>query len=554
MLNKTGRVMEQEPVRPRALLSVWDKRDIVPFGQGLADLGFELLSTGGTARVLRDAGLKVLDVSEATGHPEIFDGRVKSLHPAIHGPLLARLEREDDATHLRELGYPPIQVVAVNLYPFAEAAAKDPPLEDTELLEMIDIGGPTLVRASAKNHRNVLIVVRPERYAEVLTSLEGAGRPEAVGMELRQALALEAFEQTSGYDTAIATTLHQRWIGAPESVEAVDEQAARFPSVMRAAATQREVLRYGENAHQAAALFIDPEAEGDASTLVGAEVQGGKAMSYNNYADADACLRLCRSLSTDEWPEAPHACVIVKHANPCGAALGATQEDAFRQALASDSESAFGSIIAFNTSVTLATAQAIGGLFVEVVMAPAYDDDARELLRSKSNRRLLTLASPGDRLAPLERRLVRKPIEGGWLMQTEEPPRLDLKDLSTVTKRQMDATDAASMRFAARVCEQVKSNAIVMVQGLATVGIGPGQTSRVEAVRIAGRRAGDRAKGCVMASDAFFPFPDGVEQAAAAGARLILQPGGSIRDQEVIAAADALGVAMVFTGRRLFRH
>ena len=554
MLNKTGRVMEQEPVRPRALLSVWDKRDIVPFGQGLADLGFELLSTGGTARVLRDAGLKVLDVSEATGHPEIFDGRVKSLHPAIHGPLLARLEREDDATHLRELGYPPIQVVAVNLYPFAEAAAKDPPLEDTELLEMIDIGGPTLVRASAKNHRNVLIVVRPERYAEVLTSLEGAGRPEAVGMELRQALALEAFEQTSGYDTAIATTLHQRWIGAPESVEAVDEQAARFPSVMRAAATQREVLRYGENAHQAAALFIDPEAEGDASTLVGAEVQGGKAMSYNNYADADACLRLCRSLSTDEWPEAPHACVIVKHANPCGAALGATQEDAFRQALASDSESAFGSIIAFNTSVTLATAQAIGGLFVEVVMAPAYDDDARELLRSKSNRRLLTLASPGDRLAPLERRLVRKPIEGGWLMQTEEPPRLDLKDLSTVTKRQMDAMDAASMRFAARVCEQVKSNAIVMVQGLATVGIGPGQTSRVEAVRIAGRRAGDRAKGCVMASDAFFPFPDGVEQAAAAGARLILQPGGSIRDQEVVAAADALGVAMVFTGRRLFRH
>ena len=554
MLAKTGRVMEQEPVRPRALLSVWDKRDIVPFGQGLADLGFELLSTGGTARVLREAGLTVLDVSEATGHPEIFDGRVKSLHPAIHGPLLARLEREDDATHLRELGYPPIQVVAVNLYPFAEAAAKDPPLEDTELLEMIDIGGPTLVRASAKNHRNVLIVVRPERYAEVLASLEGAGRPEAVGMDLRQALALEAFEQTSGYDTAIATTLHQRWIGAPESVEAVDEQAERFPSVMRVAATQHEVLRYGENAHQAAALFIDPETEGDASTLVGAEVEGGKAMSYNNYADADACLRLCRSLSTDEWPEAPHACVIVKHANPCGAALGATQDEAFRQALASDSESAFGSIIAFNTPVTLATAEAIGGLFVEVVMAPAYDDDARDLLRSKSNRRLLTLASPGDRLAPLERRLVRKPIEGGWLMQTEEPPRLDVKDLSTVTKRQMDATDASSMRFAARVCEQVKSNAIVMVQGLATVGIGPGQTSRVEAVRIAGRRAGDRAKDCVLASDAFFPFSDGVEQAAAAGARLIVQPGGSIRDQEVIAAADALDVAMVFTGRRLFRH
>ena len=554
MLTKTGQTMEQEPVRPRALLSVWDKRDIVPFAQGLTDLGFELLSTGGTARALRKAGLTVTDVSEATGHPEIFDGRVKSLHPAIHGPLLARLEREDDAAHLKELGYPPIQVVAVNLYPFAEAASKEPPLAESELLEMIDIGGPTLVRASAKNHRNVLIVVRPERYTDVLDALRSAPSPETVGLELRQALALEAFQQTSGYDTAIARTLHERWIGAPESVERVEDQTDRLPAVIRVAATQSQVLRYGENAHQAAALFVDAASVGDASTLVGAQVEGGKAMSYNNYADADACLRLCRSLSTEEWPEAPHACVIVKHANPCGAALGATQEEAFSHALASDPESAFGSIIAFNTPVTLATAEAIGDLFVEVVMAPAYDEDARAHLRSKSNRRLLTLASPGDRLAPLERTLVRKPIEGGWLMQTEEPPRLDLNDLSTVTARQMDAADAASLRFAARVCEQVKSNAIVMVQGLATVGIGPGQTSRVEAVRIAGRRAGERARDCVLASDAFFPFPDGVEQAAEAGARLIVQPGGSIRDKEVIAAADALGVAMVFTGRRLFRH
>ena len=554
MLTKTGQTMEQEPVRPRALLSVWDKRDIVPFAQGLTDLGFELLSTGGTARTLRKAGLTVTDVSEATGHPEIFDGRVKSLHPAIHGPLLARLEREDDAAHLKELGYPPIQVVAVNLYPFAEAASKEPPLAESELLEMIDIGGPTLVRASAKNHRNVLIVVRPERYTDVLDALRSAPSPETVGLELRQALALEAFQQTSGYDTAIARTLHERWIGAPESVERVEDQTDRLPAVIRVAATQSQVLRYGENAHQAAALFVDAASVGDASTLVGAQVEGGKAMSYNNYADADACLRLCRSLSTEEWPEAPHACVIVKHATPCGAALGATQEEAFSHALASDPESAFGSIIAFNTPVTLATAEAIGDLFVEVVMAPAYDEDARAHLRSKSNRRLLTLASPGDRLAPLERTLVRKPIEGGWLMQTEEPPRLDLNDLSTVTARQMDAADAASLRFAARVCEQVKSNAIVMVQGLATVGIGPGQTSRVEAVRIAGRRAGERARDCVLASDAFFPFPDGVEQAAEAGARLIVQPGGSIRDKEVIAAADALGVAMVFTGRRLFRH
>ena len=337
MLAKTGHAMEQEPVRPRALLSVWDKRDIVPFASGLAKLGFEVLSTGGTARTLREAGLTVTDVSQATGHPEIFDGRVKSLHPAIHGPLLARLEREDDAAQLRELGYPPIQVVAVNLYPFAEAASKDPPLAESDLLEMIDIGGPTLVRASAKNHRNVLIVVRPERYTEVLEALTSAASPELVGLDLRQALALEAFQQTSGYDTAIARTLHERWIGAPEAVEAVEEQTSRLPAVMRVAATQSEVLRYGENAHQAAALFTDAASVNDASTLVGAHVEGGKAMSYNNYADADACLRLCRSLSTKEWPEAPHACVIVKHANPCGAALGATQEEAFAHALASGS-------------------------------------------------------------------------------------------------------------------------------------------------------------------------------------------------------------------------
>ncbi|GIR08082.1 MAG: hypothetical protein CM15mP18_4110 [Methanobacteriota archaeon] len=314
MVDKTGHAMQQEPVRPRALLSVWDKRDIVPFAQGLADLGFELLSTGGTARTLREAGLTVTDVSEATGHPEIFDGRVKSLHPAIHGPLLARLEREEDAAHLKELGYPPIQVVAVNLYPFAEAAAKDPPLAESELLEMIDIGGPTLVRASAKNHRNVLIVVRPERYTDVLDALRSAPTPEAVGLDLRQALALEAFQQTSGYDTAIARTLHERWIGAPESVERVEDQADRLPAVIRVAATQSQVLRYGENAHQAAALFVDAASVGDASTLVGAQVEGGKAMSYNNYADADACPGVPKRCPPKNGQKAPHACVIVKHA------------------------------------------------------------------------------------------------------------------------------------------------------------------------------------------------------------------------------------------------
>ena len=543
--------MEGTTPRPRALLSVWDKSGIVEFGQGLAALGFELLSTGGTARTLREAGLDVIDVSEVTGHPEIFDGRVKSLHPAVHGPLLARLEREDDARQLDALGYAPIEVVAVNLYPFAAAAAQDPPLDDAALLEMIDIGGPTLVRASAKNHRNVVVVVDPARYGDVLDAL---GKKDGVPMEMRRRLALEAYAQTSAYDAAIVDSLHRRWVGSPEDHDTVEAQTERLPRAMRVAAARREVLRYGENAHQAAALFVESEEGQGGSTLGGALVEGGKAMSYNNYADADACLRLCRSLSTDEWPEAPHACVIVKHANPCGAALGASQAEAFDAALASDSESAFGSIIAFNTPVTVATAHAIGDLFVEVVMAPAYEEAAKEHLARKGNRRLLTLPSPGDRLAPLERRLVHKPIEGGWLMQTEEPPRLDTEAIRTVTTRGMNQADEASMRFAARVCEQVKSNAIVMVQGLATVGIGPGQTSRVEAVRIAARRAGARADGCVLASDAFFPFPDGVEQAAEAGARLIVQPGGSIRDAEVIEAADALGVAMVFTGRRLFRH
>jgi phosphoribosylaminoimidazolecarboxamide formyltransferase/IMP cyclohydrolase len=277
-------------------------------------------------------------------------------------------------------------------------------------------------------------------------------------------------------------------------------------------------------------------------------------MSYNNYSDADATLRLCRSLSTNEWPETPHACVIVKHNNPCGVALSDTQVQSFKDALASDPESAFGSIICFNEIVTLETAQAMSNLFIEVLIAPGYADDAKEYIMQKANRRLLTIESPQNRLAPLARERVLKPIEGGWIVQTEEPPIIDWASAKTVTKKQVTQAEIDSMKFAVRVCEQVKSNAIVMVQGLATVGIGPGQTSRVEAVRIAARRAGEKAKDCVLASDAFFPFADGLEQAAMAGASAIVQPGGSIRDQEVIKAADMLGISMLFTGHRLFRH
>tara|TARA_B100001996_G_scaffold375754_1_gene356124 strand:+ start:1044 stop:2681 length:1638 start_codon:yes stop_codon:yes gene_type:complete len=545
--------MEQSN-KPRALLSVYDKTGIVDFARSLDELGFQLISTGGTARKLKDAGLSVISVSEVTGHPEIFDGRVKSLHPAIHGPLLARLESEEDRLGLAELGYGPINLVACNLYPFSQAASQQPRLDDPDLLEMIDIGGPTMVRASAKNHRNVIIVCNPVNYSKVIAELKAAGSSEAVSLQYRQNLALEAFEHTASYDSAISSELHARWIGRPEDFDEKSEQENRLPAALLSSAHKVHTLRYGENGHQAAAMYIDPKEMGKHSTLVTAHVEGGKQMSYNNYSDADATLRLCRSLSTKEWPNTPHACVIVKHNNPCGAALGKTQLEAYEAALASDPESAFGSIICFNEPLELSTAKAMEPLFIEVLMAPNYNPEAKEFVMQKKNRRILTIESPNNRLAALERILVKKPIEGGWIVQTEEAPIIDWDKAKVVTKIQPSQAELDSMRFAVRVCEQVKSNAIVMVQGTATVGIGPGQTSRVEAVRIAARRAGERAKGSVLASDAFFPFKDGLEQAAGAGASAIVQPGGSIRDQEVIDAADEMGVSMLFTGHRLFRH
>ncbi|MAH91527.1 MAG: bifunctional phosphoribosylaminoimidazolecarboxamide formyltransferase/inosine monophosphate cyclohydrolase [Euryarchaeota archaeon] len=535
--------------RPRALLSVYDKTGIIEFAKGLDRLGYELVSTGGTARKLREAGLEVIGVSDVTGHPEIFDGRVKSLHPAIHGPLLCRLEKQKDAEGLAELGYPMIEVVACNLYPFSDAAATQPPLDDLDLLEMVDIGGPTMVRASAKNHLNVIITCNPADYSSVLSELESG----TVSLEKRRELALKAYEHTAAYDSAIANELASRWVGLPENSDDTEEQTRRLPNTMSVAAHRMHTLRYGENSHQAAALYVDPDAS-EGQTLVTAKVEGGKAMSYNNYSDADATLRLCRSLSSDEWPDTPHACVIVKHNNPCGAALGKTQLEAYEAALASDPESAFGSIICVNEPVTIEFAEAVAPLFLEVLMAPEYQEGTKEILMAKKNRRILTITSPNNRLSPLPRKTVRKPIEGGWLIQTEEAPVIDWNKAKVVTDATPSQEQIASMKFAVRVCEQVKSNAIVMVQGLATVGIGPGQTSRVEAVRIAARRAGERGKGCVLASDAFFPFKDGIEQAAAAGAAAIVHPGGSIRDQEVIDEANARGIAMLFTGHRLFRH
>ena len=535
--------------RPRALLSVYDKTGIVEFAKGLDSLGYELVSTGGTARKIREAGINVIGVSDITGHPEIFDGRVKSLHPAIHGPLLCRMEKEEDAKGLSDLGYVMIEIVACNLYPFSDAAAVKPPLDDLDLLEMVDIGGPTMVRASAKNHRNVVIACNPTDYQSIISDLQSG----SVSLERRRELALKAYEHTASYDTAIANELASRWIGLPEDSDDTEEQAHRLPKTMLAAAHKMQPLRYGENSHQAAALYVDPNSK-TGETLVTAHVEGGKEMSYNNFSDADATLRLCRALSTDEWPITPHACVIVKHNNPCGAALGKTQLEAYQAALASDPESAFGSVICVNESVTMELAEALAPLFLEVMMAPAYDEGTKAVLMAKKNRRILTIDSPNNRLIPLPRKTIRKPIEGGWLVQTEEPPVIDWSKAKVVTEKTPTEEQVASMKFAVRVCEQVKSNAIVMVQGLATVGIGPGQTSRVEAVKIAARRAGERGQGCVLASDAFFPFKDGIEQAAEAGAASIVHPGGSIRDQEVIDEANARGISMLFTGHRLFRH
>ena len=425
-----------ESSKPRALLSVYDKTGIVEFATSLSQLGFELVSTGGTARVLSQSGLDVIGVSDVTGHPEIFDGRVKSLHPAIHGPLLARLESEADRKGLEELNYPPIQIVACNLYPFSDAAMQEPKLEDSALLEMTDIGGPTMVRASAKNHRNVLIVCDPSNYDEVISTIKQAEDVSKINLAFRQKLALEAFEHTAAYDAAISDELHARWVGRPEQSGDKEIQTQRLPDTLLSSAHMSQSLRYGENSHQAAALYIDPKAKGNHSTLVTAVVEGGKDMSYNNYSDADATLRLCRSLSTDEWPETPHACVIVKHNNPCGAALGATQLEAYQAALASDPESAFGSIICFNEPLEEDTAGAMEPLFIEVLMAPEYNGKSKEIVMKKKNRRILTIQSPENRLSPLQRILVKKPIEGGWLVQTEEAPVIDWSKAKVPTKKQ----------------------------------------------------------------------------------------------------------------------
>ncbi len=525
--------------RPRALISVWDKTGIGELAASLNSMDWEILSTGGTASRLRDSGIEVTDVSEVTGHPEIFDGRVKTLHPAVHGGILVRRDSDEDMHTLSELGYAGIDLVCVNLYPFEDTAARDPPASDQELIEMIDIGGPTMVRSAAKNHADVIIVTSPEQYALVLDALsESNGKPSGVGLEMRKELALSAFQSTAAYDSAVSNELWHRF------------SENRIPNRIHASTGEGLELRYGENPHQPASFFPD---SGAPTGLSAAVQHGGKPLSYNNYLDLDAALRLARSL-TQTCDFASHSCVVIKHTNPCGAAVAESQVSAWENALASDPESAFGCVIAFDRVVGKETAEAIGKHFFECIIAPGYEPEALDLLAESKNRRMLSLEAFGEYS---EEPKIRQ-VQGGWLSQIQGPPSIDWEEARSVTTRSLDEEGLKLARFGTSVIAEVQSNAIILVSktetGFATVGVGPGQTSRVEAVRIAARRAGGRAQGSMMISDAFFPFRDGIDTSNEIGVTSVVQPGGSIRDDEVIEAANEFGMAMLFTGTRLFRH
>lgn len=521
--------MSERPTR-RALLSVSDKRGLVELARGLAALGFELVSTGGTARTLRETGLAVTEVAEVTGAPEMLDGRVKTLHPRIAAGVLADRHDASHRQQLAEQGIEPFDLVVVNLYRFEEAAAR-PGIGDGELIEEIDIGGPTLVRAAAKNHASVGIVCDPDDYPAVLAELEQQG---ALSDDVRRVLALKAFRLTAHYDAAIGAALAARWTPGD-----------RFPERLSLGLTRSQALRYGENPHQAAALFTLAGADPDSGPFArGVTLLSGKPLSYNNLLDASAAAALARDLHGA-------AVVIVKHGNPCGAAEAGDLLAAWQQALASDPASAFGGVVAVRGSVDAALAEALASIFLEVVVALGFDAAAMATLAGKPDLRLLE-----DRTLELPTRVsldVRSAGGGLLLAETDVAPD-DPGEWSVVSARQPDAREWADLDFAWRVVRHVKSNAIVVVRDGAVVGVGAGQMSRVESARIAVAGAGARAVGAVAASDAFFPFTDGVDVCLGAGVSAVVQPGGSKRDAEVIAAVDAAGAAMVFTGRRHFRH
>ncbi|WP_069384018.1 bifunctional phosphoribosylaminoimidazolecarboxamide formyltransferase/IMP cyclohydrolase [Halomonas caseinilytica] len=517
------------PVR-RALISVSDKTGIVDFARGLRDRNVELLSTGGTYRLLRDNGVPVTEVSEHTGFPEIMDGRVKTLHPRIHGGILGR-RGQDDAV-MAEHDIPAIDMVVVNLYPFAATVARpDCTLEDA--IENIDIGGPTMVRACAKNHAYTSIVVAADDYGRILEELDQGGISQATRFDL----AVKAFEHTAGYDAAIANYLGARTEGGEEG----------FPRTYNLQFHKKQSMRYGENPHQAAAFYVDP-ASREPSVATARTLQG-KPLSYNNVADTDAAFECVKGF--DET-----ACVIVKHANPCGVAVGESALSAYDKAFATDPTSAFGGIIAFNVPLDAETARAIiDRQFVEVIIAPGVEPAAIEIVAEKKNVRLLDVAEhwPGER----EKGHDLKRVTGGLLVQDRDLGMVERGDLRVVSDRVPTEQEMRDLTFAWKVGKFIKSNAIVYAKGGQTIGIGAGQMSRVYSAKIAGIKAADEGlsvPGSVMASDAFFPFRDGIDAAAAAGITAVIQPGGSMRDQEVIDAANEAGIAMVFTGMRHFRH
>ncbi|HET9483197.1 MAG TPA: bifunctional phosphoribosylaminoimidazolecarboxamide formyltransferase/IMP cyclohydrolase [Xanthomonadales bacterium] len=519
--------MHRVPLR-RALLSVSDKSGIVALARALAARGVELVSTGGTARALREAGIAVRDVSELTGFPEIMDGRVKTLHPKVHGALLGRAGTDDAV--MAGHGIEPIDLLVVNLYPFEQATA-DPACALDEGIENIDIGGPAMLRAAAKNHERVAVVVEPSRYDELLAALDAGGTT----LEQRRALAAAAYAHTARYDGRVA-----EWLGAR-----VTDPPSRFAPTLHLSFGRGTPLRYGENPHQAGALYLEPAPPpGVAAT---ARVIQGKEISFNNLADADAALECVKQFDGA-------ACVIVKHANPCGVALAATPLEAYELAYATDPVSAFGGIIAFNRPLDAATAEAIlARQFVEVLLAPSIEPGALARCAAKPNVRVLETGPWGERGPALD----FKRIAGGLLVQDADTDAVSAASLRCVTRRAPDADELRDLAFAWKVAMYVKSNAIVYARGQRTIGIGAGQMSRVVSARIAAMKAAEaglEVPGSVMASDAFFPFRDGIDAAAAAGIRAVVQPGGSMRDKEVVAAADEHGIAMVFTGVRHFRH
>ncbi|MGB2621740.1 MAG: bifunctional phosphoribosylaminoimidazolecarboxamide formyltransferase/IMP cyclohydrolase [Candidatus Acidiferrum sp.] len=519
----------------RALISVFDKTGIVDFAKRLAALRVEILSTGGTSKLLREAGVAVRDVADFTGWPEMLGGRVKTLHPKVHGGLLYRRNLPEDRKQAAEHGIAPIDLVVVNLYPFEATAAKHG-LAAEELIENIDIGGPTMLRSAAKNFESVTVVTDPGDYARVAEELAAA---RETSLATRLELARKVFATTSRYDGLITTELER--LSAASSHLTLGEKPL-LPERVHIALQKKDSLRYGENPHQAAALYI-PAGKPPAGLAAAKQLQG-KELSYNNYVDLEAA----RSLAA-EFREP--AAVIIKHNNPCGTAERETLLDAYLKALASDPVSAFGSVMAFNRVVDGATAEEVAKLFAECIAAPGFDEKAKAIFAAKKNLRLLELPPGG--LDP-ERELQLKRILGGMLVQEPDLGEIKEDQLRTVTKRAPTPAEMQTMRFAWKVCKHVKSNAIVFAKDGATLGVGAGQMSRVDSVKLAVMKAQSPLAGSVVASDAFFPFPDGVEEAAKAGAVAVIQPGGSVNDAKVIAAADALGIAMVFTGIRHFLH